>query len=103
MKLDSVIIPFDPPAIIAEVGQRRLGKYQVLGSWNLRSVGIANARTTMAGTPVDQPSAYRLPIAFDAADANWGERDDGSGIPRSKMPTSIKLAINPALAQEGDE
>ena len=107
MKLDSIIIPADQPAILAEASQRKLGKYNVLGTWGARTaISVGNFRTTMNGAPTVQPSVYNDgpgPSPFLASDGDWGERDDGSGLRRGAMPVSIKLAINPDLAQEGDE
>lgn len=105
MKLDTVI-PTEAPAIVAEAQQRKLGKYDLYGSWaKAGTVSIANFRTTLNGQPVGQPKDEGPgPTApFMAVDTDWGEQDDGKGIPRSKMPTSIKLAIDPTAAPEGDE
>lgn len=95
MKLDSHIILIDH-AQIAEVGTRRLGKYQVLGSWNT-SIGAKDFATTMTRTIDTRPCAPLAP-----SDADWGEQDNGGRL-RYSPPTSIRLAINPTLAPEGDE
>ena len=39
---------------------------------------------------------------FAAEHGNWGEQDDGRGL-RTAIPVSIRLAIDPTLAPEGDE
>lgn len=109
MKLDSIIITPAAPDIVAEATQgRRYGKHQLLGSWRCGS-GIRAFKTTMNGAPVDQsivyndgPSASASPF-LAAMDCDWGEQDDGSGLRRGAMPVSIRLAIDPKLAQEGDE
>lgn len=40
--------------------------------------------------------------ALRAEDANWGERDDGSGGRRAGLPMSLKLTLNPGLVPQGD-
>jgi hypothetical protein len=105
MKLDNIITPVDPPAILAEASQRKLGKYNVLGTWRAE-IQISDFRTTMNGAPVGPPGDVVVgpgPSSFFAEHADWGEKDDGSGLRRGGLPVSIKLAINPDLAQEGDE
>ena len=95
MKIDT-IIPIDQ-AQVAEVGTLRLGKYQVLGSWNFSN---ASMRTTLNGAPTVQPRdlpddpvvAARMPgLVLEALP------------PLATTPTSIRLAIDPTLAPEGDE
>lgn len=111
MKLDS-IIPIDQ-AQVAEVGTRRLGRHQLHGSWRA-SIGIANFQTTLNGAPTVQPrdlapvgpSAEPEVRGYGAAGhiadhGNWGEQDDGRGL-RTAVPVSIRLAIDPTLAPEGD-
>lgn len=105
--MKDIIIPANQPAILAEASQRKLGKYNVLGTWGARvAISIGNFRTTMNGAPVGPPGdVVAGPVSpfMAAADMDWGEQDDGRGLRRGAMPVSIKLAINPELAQEGDE
>jgi hypothetical protein len=108
MKLDT-IIPIDQ-AQVAEVGQRRLGKYQVLGTWKKTAISAADFGTTFTPRTPEDEQLWREAAARDAArfapfaaeHGNWGEQDDGRGL-RAAVPVSIRLAIDPTLAPEGDE
>lgn len=130
MKLDTAIIPVDQPALVAEVGQRRLGKYRVIGTWGPKvALSATDFKTTFAPRTAEDERIWQAyvanvaarqgtgpflengplppesPVSWDrtvAEHGDWGERDSLANVPRGPG-ASIKLAIDPTLAQEGDE
>lgn len=88
---------------VATSGVRLYGSKRLIHGFAGASVSVDNFTTTMHGAVVGQPAACMAgPSDLGPADSDWGEQDDGSGARRGRMPTSIRLAIDPTIVEEGD-
>lgn len=84
----------DIPDAVTEVRQdqkRRLGQYEVLGSWSMRSLGMEQGFREHAPRDLSE---------FASTDTDWGEQDSLANVPRRKIDPTIRAAITPG--DEGD-